>query len=367
MGFEDFKEQSNITKNQKPEKKDKISPAPEKKRRINYYTDSADSKGENNEPENKGRRGFLKTLAYGAGAFATGAIVKELLNDEDEVKKEKFREPSKIQKEDDNLTEEKKLKIKNEVEIKNIADIFLKTYYELSSSEHWPPADVVTTDLYIGQQLQESGLKRKAESGAGARGIMQNMEISIVDTVRYLNKLSRNTDFNYNGPKELNKQQIKDIMNLLFENADYSRAFGKLYLCALWDQKWGYQVGKTYYDKGNIKEAQQELLGSYNGGYKRIRREPINKWPSESRQYAKKILNYTERLKNIRDKFNLAKLSLAKEDYAAALMAREMDRPKNIKDKYKLLDKYTEIIKEKREELKRDLNEEEIRIIFEDK
>lgn len=345
MGFEDFAGKLKIIKEQRPEKS---------------------GKNKKDEPKNKSRRLFLKGLMYGAAATATGVGLKELFDDDgakknkiNKIDQDKTEEPIEKQKKD----EKKEIKI----EIKNIADIFLQTYYELSSSEHWPPTDVVSTDFYIGQQLQESGLNREAESWAGARGIMQNMAISIKDTVRYLNKLSRNTAFDYKGPKELDKQQMQDIMDLLFENADYSRAFGKLYLCALWDQKWGYRVGKTHYDKGNIKEAQQELLGSYNGGYKRVRQEPMNKWPSESRQYAKKISNYMERLGNIRDKFNVSEISLSREDYAAALMAREMDKPKGFKNKCILLDKYTKKIKEKVNQLNRDLTDEEIRIIFENK
>ena len=78
-------------------------------------------------------------------------------------------------------------------------------------------------------------------------------------------------------------------------------------------------------------------------------------------------LNYIERLKRIRNRFNEFGIVLEEkyEDYAAALMAREMDKPKKLDDKYKLLDKFAKKIKATVDERGSKLIHEDIRLIFE--
>ncbi|MCK5211990.1 transglycosylase SLT domain-containing protein [Candidatus Parcubacteria bacterium] len=339
---------------------------------------SLESKDESAEEKKLGmnRRDFLKGLAISTVAITTGCGVEELLGEkkeaETEIKKWKQKESMKKKtRRKDGKKESKDLKettpVERRVEAKNIADIFLKAYYELSCSKRWPPNDILNSNFYIAQTLTESNMKPKAQSGAGAKGIMQNMPISVVDVVAYLNKLKRNNEFNYQGPEHLKKEEIEEVMDLILEKADYSRAFGKLYLCALWDQGYGYSVGKKHYERGDIKTAQMELLGSYNGGYRRVRNEPKRTWPKESRDYADEAMNYIERLKRIRNRFNDfgINLEVKYEDYAAALMAREMDKPKKLEDKYKLLDKYARIIKSTADERGDKIIHEDLRLIFE--
>jgi hypothetical protein len=331
--------------------------------RINNRDGSSDEiLAEEDRPKSKSRRSALKKIGIILGVTATGVGVNELLKDgKGDNKEEKIELPQSENKteHDEQVIEKKEIN-----EIKDIADKFLETYHELSKTEHWPPREIVNDDLYIAQQLQESGYDHDAVSRAGAVGVMQNMAISIKDTVRYLNILSHKTDFNYDGSKDLSEQQIRELMDLFSEYPDYSRAFGKIYMCALWDQKNGYGVGKKPFEDGNIKETQRELLGSYNGGFRRVKNKPTSSWPKESSIYAERILNYIERIKNIRNKFKEIGLILERENYAVALIAHEMDKPKSLQDKYMMLDKYSKLIKDISDNLGRDLNDREIYLIF---
>lgn len=337
-----------------------------------------DKKSKGNEKKkhnfNPDRRKFLKWaggLAI-AGSGASGAYKLAGMFSDDENAKNNKPDSRKNLTQKDELTgkareEYEALKTKQginplERETKNIADVFLKAYYELSRSKFWP-ADVFTTDFFIAQQLQESKYKKEAESQAGALGIMQNMEVSIKDVVRYLNKLKSRGKYNYNGPEELADKQLTEIKELIKERADYSRAFGKLYLIMLKDPQYGYGIARNEYKRGDIKETQKKLLANYNGGLGNVGNRPEGLWPRESKDYCKKVFNYMERIENIRQALKDNGFD-QNNDYAVMLLAREMDKAKNKSERKQILDMYVNKIIAEQKIKDKPLTDEEIKLIF---
>jgi len=342
-------------------------------REINFYDDFSDEKDEDesdnineNESEDKledeqslnnkkkdekklmTRRGFLKSAfktAVGVGAtVALGTVGREILDNLDAKKEKEERKST------ENLepSEQKENKKEEEVKIENLADHYLKAYYELSKDSEKFPGDVFETDLIIAQQCQESRGEIDAKSHSGALGVMQNMTASIKDVTRYLNILMRKTDFEWKGPRELSKKQILRIKNLLTKKSDYSRAFGKIYLMQLWDNKRGYGIGREHYKKGDIKSTQIELMGAYNAGHSRVKGKTLEEWIRlrdkyqkvhtksaqrkyrayrEAIDYVHKIMNYKERLGNIRDMIKEIGLELgvARENFLVREIALKLD------------------------------------------
>ncbi|PLX26500.1 hypothetical protein C0583_07120 [Candidatus Parcubacteria bacterium] len=278
------------------------------------------------------------------------------------------------------------------MEIKNIADHFLKAYLELEDDPNFFPKEVFTDDLLIAQQLQESNFDRHATSHAGAVGVMQNMPISIKDDCLFLEKLHNNSIINYQGPiyignlenelkglqtgkypdlqgdkrkdrieylkklipekkKKFDKRilstpQIETTKLLLQHNPDYSKALGKIYHMRLWHKDYGYSIGQSDVKKGNLQSAHIKLLGSYNAGPK-ASKIPFDKWKNyswgkEPTIYVQKILNYMNRLKNIRSAMPDYELD-SKDNAIAMRTAREMNKVFLSKDskhtKKELLDK----------------------------
>lgn len=304
--------------------------------------DSENKEDINTDTDNKrlmSRRNFLKGIgAVAASSFVAGTFVGKSLRESNnknvEVKEEEILEKEGEQEKENN--------------IENLADHYLKAYYELSKDSEKFPGDVFETDLIIAQQCQESRGQIDAKSHSGALGVMQNMTISMKDVTRYLNILMRRTDFKWEGPKELSGKQIARIKKLIIQKSDYSRAFGKIYLMQLWDNKHGYGIGRDYYKKGDIKSTQIALMGAYNAGHSLVKGKSFETWKKlrdkyknihtrraqrkyraykEAIDYVIKIMNYKERLGNIRemiDKMGL-KLDISRENFLVREIALKLD------------------------------------------
>ncbi len=299
------------------------------------------------------RRSFLK------GALSTGTIgiISHVEKKGDRIKtaldtiKKLFQSPKeKLRKNNNgntNSNNERQNNQENKIEIRGIADYYLKAFEELKMKEEFFPKKIFTRDLLIAQQLQESKYKANAKSHAGAVGTMQNMDISIKDVSQFLEILDQNHIIEYQGPIYLNpklnpekkeakrkkfgkrilKQSDFIALELLrMDNPDYSRALGKLYLMRLSNVRYGYGAGQTQYQKGDIRGAQTEILGAYNAGISRVKGIPPEKWKyKEPVEYTKKIFNYMERLKNIRNA--MEQIGLDKNNDSIAMRtAREMDK-----------------------------------------
>ena len=334
------------------------------------------------EPESFGRRRFLKIAGAAAVAFGTGVGLKEMLEEgdaknSDKENEEKARELKKINQEEFIPSEDQtavkepeldkeqqtqaraKKSEKETIEINNLADHYLKAYLEISKDPEKFPEEIFEKDLLIAQQCQESRGEIDAESRSGALGEMQNMTISIIDVTRYLNKLKRNTGFEWNGPEELSKDDIKEIKKLIIQKSDYSRAFGKIYLMQLWDNKYGYSVGRKKFEEGDVAGAQIELMGAYNAGLGRVKGKNLSEWKKlkekyrhrkdkksqkefraydEVITYVEKIFNYKERIGSIREAIKKeAVIFDSNEDYAARELCLKLDA---IRDKGEGLKKY---------------------------
>ena len=300
------------------------------------------------------RRKFLK-WALGAGAAATaGAIgierVVNRLTELTESKEEKTALSGVKTGEEEKIDKYEKIQVGK---IENIADHYLDAYNKIGFSGEKFPGNLFEKDLLIAQQCQESRGKIDAKSHSGAIGVMQNMTSSIVDVTNYLNKLERNTDFEWSGPKNLSKEQVGEIKKLLAQKSNYSRVFGKIYLMQLWDNKYGYGVGRKKYGNGDIKGGQIELMGAYNAGHRRVKNKDFSEWKklrdkyknsktkderrlfrayNEAITYVERIYNYKKRLENIRKKARGMDIVFDdNEDYAVREIALKLDEVTGVK------------------------------------
>lgn len=181
-----------------------------------------------------------------------------------------------------------------------ISDRILEKYHEVFQKENFLPKEVFTRNFFIATQLQESNFKPDAESDSGAVGIMQVMPITIKEVVRFLHRLNERgaiKDFYCCKVDALNNRDIKEIIKLIKNNADYGRAFGKLYFADLYKL---HKIGKGDAEKGNIRVAQKKLLASYNWDPTKFKRVANNekRWPKETQDYHKRVfrnMNYLER------------------------------------------------------------------------
>lgn len=300
--------------------KKESSPAVLPPNRIGAEKPGENDKGEEEIKEqiDEGRRRFLKTggkALAGAGLAATGLpavaeaagrFMKKDQSEIDKIRQAIRRDAGLDEKPADpnspDQAEKQAEPIRQKIEqreINNIADHFLNAYYELSRQDKYFPKSIFPKSLLIAQQLQESDYDKTARSKANALGVMQNMSGSIKDVAVFLNRLKRNENINYTGPPELNNKQIKEIKRWLTVDADYSRAFGKIYLMQLYNPRYGYGIGREHIEAGNTKEGQKEILASYNGGMSRIKGIDEEKWPSESRDYVKKIFYWQKNIERI--------------------------------------------------------------------
>lgn len=309
--------------------------------------------------ENPERRKFLKMAGLTALAFGTGVGLKEMFEDEEkgEENKKETKEPRLIKEQQaQDCDEANKKEI---IEINNLADHYLKAYLEISKDPEKFPKEIFENDLLIAQQCQESRGEVDAESHSGALGEMQNMTISMIDVTRYLNKLKRNTGFEWNGPEEVSDNDLKKIKKLIIQKSDYSRAFGKIYLMQLWDNKYGYSVGRKKFEEGDIAGAQIELMGAYNAGLGRVKGKSLSEWKKlrekyrckkdyksqrefrayeEAITYVEKIFNYKKRIGNIRDAIKKETVIFDNnEDYAVRELCLKLDA---ISNKEEWLKKY---------------------------
>ncbi len=343
---------------------------------FNFEKNNIPSQEEIDKIKKAGRRGFIKGAAIAGAAGAASHIEK---------KGEKMARALNFIK--NAFTNNDKPQFKaNNIEIKNIADHFLKAFEELKMKEKFFPKEIFTRDLLIAQQLQESQYKANAKSRAGAVGTMQNMDISIKDVSQFLEKLDNAGIIEYNGPIYLNTESNKKrkekfgkrifrqsdfiaLRHLRIDNPDYSKALGKLYLMQLSNEEYGYGVGQKLYKQGKTKDAQAEILGAYNAGYSRVKDIPRNEWQyKEPREYVKRIFNYMERLKNVRNAMENAGLN-RENDSIAMRISREMNKVRGHgHTRKKLLNKtmnyLIEAIKKEQEKKGRELKEEEIIKVF---
>ncbi len=327
------------------------------------------------KPKSPERRRFLK----GTGKFLAGAgsalVVEKGIKEKEKIAGflqkatkgismaiKRFREEDQGQ-----IAKTEKMKTKEHrkrVEIQNISDHYLLAYKELSQKSEYLPPEIFSKDFFIAQQLQESGFDKKAKSNKGAVGVMQITKPAIQDVSKYLRQLHIAGVIDYHGPVYLKKprrrkykserkykqaltnyydeykklrlkpedlltdEDIDDIKFESMENADYSRAIGKLYFMKLFDKKRGYAVGWREYQQGNIHEARRLLLACYNAGkggvYINNHVKPETQWPKETRDYVYKIFNYMQRIKNVRQAFKERGLD-PDWDYAVMSVARAMD------------------------------------------
>ncbi len=211
-------------------------------------------------------------------------------------------------------------------EIKKIADSLMRAYYELSNKKEFFPPNLFTPDLFIAQQLQESGYDKEAQSRAQAVGVMQVRKIALLDSVRYLNILKRRNQINYQGPKHLNNNQVEQILELIKKDANLGRAIGKIYMAMLLNH---YQVGKKDWREGRISEAQKKILAAYNAGHSRIKWQSEKKWPAEARHYYKNIFAYMKKLKTARLWLHKMDFKINNEHYAAMRIVKKVSAVKS--------------------------------------
>jgi hypothetical protein len=314
-----------------------------------YLKEEYSKNNEKDDSENNiDRREALKIIGKTAGAIALGTLFSKFFINSDRKETEKIEDKITESQEKTDSQEQEEIKQEKEIKIENLADHYLKAYNEISKDPEKFPGDVFEIDLVLAQQCQESRGEIDAKSHSGALGVMQNMEISMVDVTSYLNKLEQKTDFEWDGPKKLSKKQIYQIKRLLVKKSDYSRAFGKIYLMQLWDNKYGYSAGREYYEKGDIKSTQIELMGAYNAGHSRVKDKTLDKWEKlrnkhknihtksaqkkyraykEAIEYVNRIMNYKTRLGNIRTIMKEMGVRFNKnENYAAREIALILDK-----------------------------------------
>jgi Mn-dependent DtxR family transcriptional regulator len=353
------------------------------------------------------RRNFLKLAGATAGALAVDQLIRNY--DPDQTGSEK----------EISGTSETQTPVQTEMNEKrkpNIADGYLAAYEQLSHNNEFFPRAVFSDDLLIAQQLRESNYDKTARSHAGATGVMQNMDISVKDVTIFLERLAENKLVDYRGPiyigdlekrieetkaaiyeaiRQNNEAKIKRLQENLqnsetmlakkikrygqrvmaesdlvaLENwrthdANYSRALGKLFLMKLYNKKYGYGAGyEKFHDQADIRGAQEEILGAYNGGWGRIKGRSKDKWPEESRVYTEEIFNLMDRLRNVRLKMKEEGLD-NKDNYMAMLIARELGRvqvsgAKRGETLTKVTDHIVRLFKQKQDELGRELKDKE--------
>lgn len=146
-----------------------------------------------------------------------------------------------VDKINDELDQDKDVEIRVEKKEKSLPEKYLAAYYELSRQEKYFPEKIFEKDLLIAQQCQESRYEIDARSHAGASGVMQNMNISVIDVNDWLNMLARKGEIEWDE-KKLDASELKELEEARVEKSDYSRALGKLHLMQLWTR---YKAGRS--------------------------------------------------------------------------------------------------------------------------
>lgn len=329
-----------------------------KRARLNLAEKSENVNKKTSESERgMNRRDFLKyTAAAAAAAVAPGILGKaaewyqrqnkleeaknitgnneQIAKSEKEAKNEPNRQRpagtealSRSEK-----AEEADKKARNETKeqtmAREVCDKVLDAYYQVSSSRVWPN-ELFTDDLFVAQQLAESKFDSQAESSAGAAGVMQTRPVAKKDVIRYLNKLSRNDVIDFDVQDNVfdqfdganGKKIMGSVMQLVKENSDYSRAFGKIYMSLLQDSEFGYGVGSKAVSRGKNKKALKQVLAAYNAGRRRTDGIPEISWPKETKNYCKNIFDYKNLFNQVRSELKLQGLK-ADDNEAVMLITR---------------------------------------------
>ncbi len=161
-----------------------------------------------------------------------------------------------------------------------------------------------SSDMQIAHQMVESEYYEGAESRVGARGPLQTMEVSIIETLEWLDwSRNRGVIQGYDGPKtsELRGKDGKpnrhayrlagEIMDLISENENLGRVWGKLYVAALSTPE--FRAGYKRFDGGQTKKGRAELFQYYSGN---------------AENYAKRVFFITDSLGHVKNELEAAEI-----------------------------------------------------------
>ncbi len=342
--------------------------------KMNFEFQPRASENKKREEIDESRRKFLTgSLSTTALLGVAGAIktIEKLTSEENGKESNKGNDRSETGKKlsfsgkEGELSEKEKRKEDERLEknARNLLENFLVQYEILKTKgERFWPKKIFMDDFFIAIQLQESGFDAQAESRKGAFGIMQTMDIAFRDVNRYLEKLGREGIIEYGAKGEIADELLKKIKQLAKENANYSRALGKLFFINLFDN---YGIGKKEYKKGKFEAAQEKLIAAYNAGHG-IWQKPWKEWPAETKDYCRKVSAYLQRLKNIKAVLKRERIK-SNLNYSAMLIARKKGTPKE-KKMEKLPDIFilvqAKLLKREEEKRGRALMDAEIKLVL---
>lgn len=231
------------------------------------------------------------------------------------------------------------------IEMQELAHEIQVRAHQLLRDENFFPKKLFTDNFFLAVQIQESQLKRDAQSSAGAQGIMQVKPITIKEVVRYLNILENKNDVEFDGPPmhKLSPADINDLLTLINNNGDLGRAFGKLYFAELFNH---FDIGKDIYAQGGITKARKKLLVAYNWNPADFKKNETQEkaWPLESQNYYKKIFRYMKILEKIQLKMNSMQMLSKIEDLSPILAIELKKYERELDEKHPQLDDIIEKI-----------------------
>ncbi len=249
-----------------------------------------------------------------------------------------------------------------EVKIENLGDVFVEAYKEIEQLKDFP-STVLSDDFFSAVELQESGGDPWVVSSVGAKGVMQNMHGSLNDNLAHSRELKKDGEIKFKGSEmisegeKLTKKEIREVDELIGQNGEYGRAFGKMYYYVLWDR---YSIGKDKMSKGELAGAQVELLGAYNGGMGNIESKEFDNWPDETRKYCRKIFRNMDNIEKVRRELTKDELE-GVSDFAVMNIVKMMNSSKKGKDF--MMQKGIGMVKKLKEE-KPDFTESDVRMVF---
>ncbi len=248
------------------------------------------------------------------------------------------------------------------------------------------PGEIFTSDFFIAQTFQESRGDKNAVSATGAKGVLQNFPGSVIDAVEYLDAMRREGLIPYHGPSRIkSKTQAKKIIDYFQENVNYGRAAGKIYEQAIFNPVYKYNSGlnKNAFRGKSNREIQRMILVSYHDGpgaryksdeqliaaAKARAKKTGRKFRIEDSAvyYYKKIFGYMDQADFVRRTYRKNGFKIKYEDTAADQMLHVFERylKSDKKDEARALtEKFMKMLKDKIEELGRDLSRGEIMDVF---
>jgi len=354
---------------------------------LNFFKNieaPAENKEDNNSEADMNRRQALKKmLKIGAGTAAVmiGAKkISELLPEEKEeaddnqagkkseaVQQEQPRQDLNQAEPDSARTDQGKENKKRTAEVnekmnpEEIAEEILRAFYNNEVVSKMPP-EVFTPDFFIAQQFQESRYDKTRVSRDGASGVYQNLPVSIMEVVEYLNALRKKENVDYQGPSKIDNKKAEEIKKILSKKEDWGRAIGKLYLLSIYDPDYKYNQypNKNVFADKSPQEIQKLLLISYHDGPgKRYNPEKCSR---NARNYYRSVFNFKEEIKQIRKKLATFNFS-GEEDYAVVLILRELDNYRDKEKRSRMLKKFVQRIEKKQEE-NREFSHADLKEIF---